>query len=122
MAPTYHVFYGTFIHLPAIPSAGNGKHVLSLNHGALWVSTLDGRIKGFEWDLKESDSEGLKRLLERRGWVVDGDDGQHGDDSKEKVKVRVFEAREEENEFFFPGFIGMYIFPSIHIMSKTDNL
>lgn len=105
MTPTYHLFYGTFIHLPRCPVGG--KHVLSVNHGAVWVSAADGRITGLDWDVQEG---GAKELLKRGGWV-EGDsesNESHTYYSKGDETVEIFQAKSEENEFFFPGFIGGY--------------
>lgn len=98
----YTLFFGTFIQLPRSPL--NGKHVLSIHKGALWVSTADGRIKGFDWSVQDED--GLRGLMHRNGWVGENVNGYSEGSSTEKVDV--VRAREERNEFFFPGFIGMY--------------
>lgn len=73
--------------------------VLCRDNGAVWVSTSDGRIRGAEWGVKGPD--GLRALMEKMGWVEE-DDKSNGKDT-----IKVFMANEEENEFFFPGFIGM---------------
>lgn len=78
--------------------------MLEINHGALWVSTSDGKIQGFDWGVRgESD---LRVLMEREGWLVDRGDGNRNS-IDEVTTVSVIRAREERNEFFFPGFIGM---------------
>ncbi|PYH91387.1 Metallo-dependent hydrolase, partial [Aspergillus ellipticus CBS 707.79] len=81
MSPTYTVYIGTFIHLPRLPASAptaDIDHALSINHGALWVSVDDGTIAGFEWC---GTSRGdVRRLVGRRGWVVDRVDyGDQGD-------------------------------------------
>ncbi|PKY05655.1 Metallo-dependent hydrolase [Aspergillus campestris IBT 28561] len=93
----YTVFYGTFVHLPrATPSTT--KHELSIHHGALWVSVQDGRIKGFDWSVASEDD--LVALMRKHGWSVDGSSG---------TKVTLVRAREDQNEFFFPGFVDTHI-------------
>lgn len=87
--PTYTLFHGTFIRLPRQTSL-NGPHTLEINHGVLWVSTDDGKIRGYNWDVRSEDD--LREFLESRKWGNE---------------VKVVHAREERNEFFFPGFIGM---------------
>lgn len=138
--PTYHLFFGTFIDLSRKPDRNLQKedaqfdHTLSVNRGALWVSLQDGRIKGFEWGV-----ENLETFLEEKQWEVviptptesqseiDGDPVEEEEEDKMLEKeeenegekeayggrdtVRIFQAREEENEFFFPGFIGMHSCP-----------
>ena len=87
--PTYTLFFGTFIHLPRQTSL-NDPHTLEISHGVLWVSTDDGKIKGYNWDVRSEDD--LREFLEGRKWGNE---------------VKVVRTREERNEFFFPGFIGM---------------
>jgi hypothetical protein len=95
-APTYTLFLGTFIHLPRKPtgveSDAEWRPALEINHGALWVSNSDGKIAGFDWSFSPADGD-VKALTEKLG--LSG-----------KV-TDVVHAREERNEFFFPGFIGM---------------
>lgn len=83
------LFYGTFIDLPR--SESGKEHRLSIKHGALWMSLSTGRITGSDWTV--SSEEELQALIRRNGW----NSGQ----------LQVIRARDEENEFFFPGFIGM---------------
>lgn len=47
MAYPYTVYRGTFIHLPQLNSS-SAKPGLVRNQGALWVSSEDGRIKGYD--------------------------------------------------------------------------
>ncbi|KAL5365020.1 hypothetical protein BJX96DRAFT_158415 [Aspergillus floccosus] len=89
MSPPHAVFYGTFIDLPRTKSGH--KHVLSIRHGALWVSA-DGTIQGADWAVA-NDSD-LHALLRRKGWVA---------------KVHIIRAQSSQNEFFFPGFIDTHI-------------
>ncbi|KAI9372758.1 hypothetical protein BJX61DRAFT_505871 [Aspergillus egyptiacus] len=89
MPPQLTVFYGTFVDLPRIKS--NDRHELSVNHGALWVSSASGRIEGFDWSIS-SEAE-LQALMNRNGWVG----------------VNIVRAQDELNEFFFPGFIDTHI-------------
>lgn len=117
--PTYTLFVGTFIHLPGAPAStpSGAKHTLSVHHGALWVSAAGGRIAGCEWDVSLKSDEEVDAWLEKRGWVRVDD--HHPDPSekerrdkdgeeREKVTVRVVRAREQRNEFFFPGFVGTF--------------
>jgi guanine deaminase len=101
----FNVYRGTFIQLSGLP-ASESKPELCRDKGALWVSTADGRIKG--WDWKAHDDNGFEDLMTRSGWV-DLDDVEATDVKfhSAKTKVKVFRADEERNEFFFPGFIGM---------------
>ena len=98
MSPAYNLFFGTFIHPPR--KSTDGKHVLEINHGVLWVSTADGNIKGFDWSVR--DEAELSQFLARRNCVVDDGDGKE----TSSTKVGLFRARQERNGFFFPGFIG----------------
>lgn len=102
MSPEYTLFFGTFIHLPRTPL--NGKHILSIHRGALWVSSSDGRIKGIDWNVQDEAS--LRALIQRNGWVDGEVNGVHCGSSVPPKKVKIVRAREEHNEFFFPGFIG----------------
>ena len=94
MAPAYIVFVGTFVHLPR-----SSSKTLAIQQGALWVSTADGRIKGTDWTVI-TDSD-LRDLLKENSWVPE--------DAPRYIsgtRVKIVRAREEQNEFFFPGFIG----------------
>ncbi|KAL4787063.1 hypothetical protein BJX76DRAFT_319404 [Aspergillus varians] len=88
MAPIT-LFYGQFIDLPR-KKVGE-KHELSIRHGALWVSPSSGRIEGLDWSIS-SEAE-LQSLIKKNGWV----------------DIQVVRTREEQNEFFFPGFIDTHI-------------
>ncbi|EAW13420.1 chlorohydrolase family protein [Aspergillus clavatus NRRL 1] len=105
----YNLFVGTFIHLPRTPSA-DGKHALDINHGALWVSTSSGRIEGCDWSVR-SDAD-IHTLLKKNGWTQE--------------TVKITKAREEENEFFFPGFIDTHIhapqYPNTGIFGSSTLL
>lgn len=105
------VYRGVFIHLSRLPKNTDSrpKPILLRNCGALWVSTADGRIKGCDWQVP--DEEGFRALVRRNGWVDIDDHVSNGVDGC-SVKVKVVTAREERNEFFFPGFIGMSNFSS----------
>ncbi|KAL2866910.1 chlorohydrolase family protein [Aspergillus lucknowensis] len=84
------VFYGTFVDLPRVKPGEN--HELAIHHGALWVSSATGRIEGLDWSI--SSEEQLARLFKLNGW---------------SDRVKIVRAREEANEFFFPGFIDTHI-------------
>ncbi|KAL3474240.1 hypothetical protein BJX99DRAFT_181755 [Aspergillus californicus] len=88
MAPQMTLFYGTFIDLPRTKSGE--KHELSVKHGALCVSAATGQIEEF-WSI--SSEEELQVLLKKNCWTG----------------AEVIRAREEQNEFFFPGFIDTHI-------------
>lgn len=79
------------------------------NRGALWVSSVDGRIKGCDWQARDDD--GFQALMRCNGWVdVDASASRVNGNAANSpaVKVKVVTASEERNEFFFPGFIGMF--------------
>ncbi|KAL1856156.1 hypothetical protein Plec18170_004025 [Paecilomyces lecythidis] len=109
MSPVYTIFYGTFIQLPRAPASSEPKHVLDINHGALWVSNKSGRIEGFDWSVT---TEGkLCDLLSDKGWVTISGDGEE-EAIGEKTVVKVVKANESRNGFFFPGFIDTHIHAS----------
>lgn len=96
MAPAYIVFVGVFVHLPRSTSKA-----LAIQQGALWVSVADGRIKGADWTvITESD---LRDFLKEKSWVLED-----APRYKSGTRVKIVRAREEHNEFFFPGFIGKW--------------
>ncbi|KGO39171.1 Amidohydrolase 1 [Penicillium expansum] len=103
----FTVYRGTFIQ--SILSDSNSKPKLSRNQGALWVSAVDGRIQG--WDWHAGDENGFTKLMRRSGWVdIDAVEAQgqvngHGSN----IRVKIVTANEEQNEFFFPGFIDTHI-------------
>ncbi|RAH51097.1 chlorohydrolase family protein [Aspergillus brunneoviolaceus CBS 621.78] len=100
VSPMYTLYVGTFIQLPRT-SSPDDRHELAITRGALWVSAADGKIKGFDWSVaSESD---LQTLLKRHGWVL------AGAGSRSCVRVELVRAREDQNEFFFPGFIDTHI-------------
>ncbi|GAD95749.1 chlorohydrolase family protein [Paecilomyces variotii No. 5] len=109
MSPVYTIFYGTFIQLPRTPASSEPRHVLDINHGALWVSNESGRIEGFDWSV--STDERLHDLLRDKGWVAVSGDGEE-ERIGEKTVVRVVKASERRNGFFFPGFIDTHIHAS----------
>ncbi|RAK96986.1 chlorohydrolase family protein [Aspergillus ibericus CBS 121593] len=102
MSPDYTLFVGTFIQLPRTKTGA--EHQLAITRGALWVSTTDGQIKGFDWSI--ANDKDLKNLLQAKGWTVVDDSSTK---SKPGVKVTLVVAREDQNEFFFPGFIDTHI-------------
>lgn len=101
----FTVYRGTFIQ--SILPDSDSKPELSRNQGALWVSAFDGRIQGWDWQAGEENV--FAELMSRNGWIdIDAVDAQgqvngHGS----KIRVKIVTASEEQNEFFFPGFIGM---------------
>lgn len=96
----YTVYRGTFIHLPRLNSS-SAKPELARNQGALWVSSEDGRIKGHDWQV--GDDASFQSFLARHGWT----DADASSDCNDTIKVKVVESNDEQNEFFFPGFIGI---------------
>jgi guanine deaminase len=102
----FTVYRGTFIQ-SILPDSGS-KPELSRNQGALWVSAADGRIKGCDW--QANDDNEFAELMTRNGWVdidavgAQGQVNSHGS----KIRVKIVIANEEQNEFFFPGFIGTH--------------
>ncbi|KAA8650125.1 hypothetical protein EYZ11_010897 [Aspergillus tanneri] len=100
MTPKYTLYIGTFVHLPREKTGE--RHELAIHRGALWVSAADGRIKGFDWSI--SNDGDLQDLIERHGWATEGSNWAGG-----RPRVKVVRAREENNEFFFPGFIDTHI-------------
>ncbi|KOS44808.1 hypothetical protein ACN38_g4288 [Penicillium nordicum] len=101
------VYRGTFIQ-SVLPDAGS-KPELSRNQGALWVSTADGCIHGWDWQV--CDDNGFAELMSRSGWVdIDAVEAQAQANSHvSKTRVKIVTADEEQNEFFFPGFIDTHI-------------
>lgn len=98
----YTVYRGTFIHLPRLNSSVTTPE-LERNQGALWVSAEDGRIKGFDWTV--GDDASFATFMGSHGWVGAGA-GAGGGGGSDTV-VEVVESNDEQNEFFFPGFIGI---------------
>ncbi|PWY66822.1 Metallo-dependent hydrolase [Aspergillus sclerotioniger CBS 115572] len=104
MSPAYTLFVGTFIQLPRTKTGAD--HQLAITRGALWVSNTDGQIKGFDWSI--ANEKDLKALLKTKGWTAINDTTTTTK-SKFGVKVTLVVAREDQNEFFFPGFIDTHI-------------
>ncbi|KAB8229702.1 uncharacterized protein BDW43DRAFT_322057 [Aspergillus alliaceus] len=104
VAYPYTVYRGTFIHLPRLNSS-SAKPKLVRNQGALWVSSEDGRIKGYDWQVHDDAS--FQSFLSRHGWT-DADTTTNGN-ADSSTKIRVVESNDEQNEFFFPGFIDTHI-------------
>ncbi|KAJ5116731.1 Amidohydrolase 1 [Penicillium angulare] len=116
------IYRGTFIHLPRLEGGlTTSKLKLIRNRGALWVSTLDGRIKGFDWDAHDEGS--FRELMRVNGWV-DVDAQTNG--NSDHVKVKIVTSNEERNEFFFPGFIDTHIhapqYPNAGLFGSTTLL
>ncbi|OJJ76859.1 hypothetical protein ASPBRDRAFT_114296 [Aspergillus brasiliensis CBS 101740] len=105
MSPKYTLFVGTFIQLPRVKSPEG--HKLAITRGALWVSTADGTIQGFDWTI--ANEKDLQRFLRQKKWTVVDDNDKNGHKARHGEKVTLVVAREEENEFFFPGFIDTHI-------------
>ncbi|KFY96020.1 hypothetical protein V500_02582 [Pseudogymnoascus sp. VKM F-4518 (FW-2643)] len=126
MAYPYTVYRGTFIHLPRLNSS-SAKPELARNQGALWVSSEDGRIKGYDWQVRDDAS--FQTLMSHHGWVdADAkiDRNSNSDTKVEVVEVKVVESNYERNEFFFPGFIDTHIhapqFPNIGLFGSSGLL
>lgn len=113
----YTVYRGTFIQLPR--GDHSRKPELVRSRGALWVSSTDGRIKGFDWQAQ--DDATFQDLMSRNGWV-DVDTATNGNSANgETVNVKIVIASEHRNEFFFPGFIGtcFCLFAHYHQLTIT---
>ncbi|KAJ5885380.1 Amidohydrolase 1 [Penicillium taxi] len=103
MSYSFTVYHGTFIHLPMVKDQSS-KPVLVRNRGALWVSTTDGRIKGFDWNVQDEAS--LQDLILKKSWV---DTEAQTTDNGSNTQVKIVRTSDEKNEFFFPGFIDTHI-------------
>lgn len=105
----FTVYRGTFIQLGRLPepdqTSSPAKPELQRTQGVLWVSAESGRVKGFDW--KTVDDEAFTGFMSRHGWV--DVDGKTNGNLGGATKVKIVEAREDRNEFFFPGFIGEYM-------------
>jgi len=88
----YTVYRGTFIQLPQL-NASTSKPQLARTQGVLWVSSEDGRIKGYDWNV--NDDASFQSFLSSQGWS--------------ESDVTVVKSNDERNEFFFPGFIDTHI-------------
>ncbi|KAL4891074.1 guanine deaminase [Aspergillus ambiguus] len=121
MAYPYTVYRGTFIHLPRLNSS-LAKPELVRSQGALWVSTEDGRIKGYDWRVRDDAS--FQSFLSSHGWT-DADAPTHGE-ANASAKVKIVRSNDERNEFFFPGFIDTHIhapqFPNIGLFGSAGLL
>ena len=106
MEPPYTVYRGTFIHLPRLDS-NTAKPELARNEGALWVSAADGRIKGYDWNVHDDAS--FKAFMSRHGW---SNAGAGTNRNSKTIAVKVVQSSDTQNEFFFPGFIGISHLPS----------
>ncbi|KAJ5369281.1 guanine deaminase [Penicillium cataractarum] len=123
-AYAYTVYRGTFIQTPRLPeSTAKPKIELVRNRGALWVSSADGRIKGFDW--QACDDASFRELMTRNAWV-DVDAPETNGYGGNEVKVKIVHASEERNEFFFPGFIDTHIhapqFPNVGLFGSSTLL
>lgn len=71
----------------------------------MWVSSEDGRIKGYDWGVHDDAS--FQRFLSRHGWSEASSSARDDVSGKSSTTVNVVQSHDEQNEFFFPGFIGM---------------
>ncbi|CAG7950782.1 unnamed protein product [Penicillium nalgiovense] len=88
----YTIYRGTFVQLPQLDSS-SAKPKLARTQGVLWVSSDDGRIKGYDWQVKDDAS--FQSFLSSHGWT--------------EADVTIVQSNDEQNEFFFPGFIDTHI-------------
>lgn len=110
----FTVYRGTFIHLPRLNSTSD-KPELDRNQGVLWVSSADGRIKGYDWTVKDDAS--FQSFLSTHGWTDANDTNR-----STKTQVQVVQSNDARNEFFFPGFIGVfYSSRSIPLFTRTNG-
>ncbi|KAJ5604812.1 hypothetical protein N7510_009966 [Penicillium lagena] len=118
MTYPYTVYRGTFIHLPRLNST-SAKPELARNQGVLWVSSADGRIKGYDWQV--NDDASFQSFLSSHGWTV-----ANTATTSNATQVQVVESNDERNEFFFPGFIDTHIhapqFPNIGLFGSAGLL
>lgn len=102
------LYFGAFIHLPRLPkdqSQDKPKPQLVRNHGLLWVSANDGRIEGFDWEAQHYTA--VQALMARKGWVDINNPETNGNNTNGKqIMVKLVHTSTDQNEFFFPGFIG----------------
>lgn len=99
----YTVYRGTFIHLPRINSSST-KSSLVRNQGVIWVSLSDGRIKGYDWGVHDENS--FQSFLSSHNWT-DANNNNNDNNRNSQTQVNVVKSNDGQNEFFFPGFIGM---------------
>ncbi|KFY23674.1 hypothetical protein V493_05706 [Pseudogymnoascus sp. VKM F-4281 (FW-2241)] len=117
----YTVYRGTFIHLPQLNSS-SAKPELARNQGVLWVSSEDGRIKGYDWEVRDDAS--FQTFMSQHGWVEAGARRGRKSNSgtkKAAIEVKVVKSNDERNEFYFPGFIGISYLPRLSL-TGTDHL
>ena len=89
-------------------NSSSAKPELVRNQGVLWVSSDDGRIKGYDWGVHDDDS--FQRFLAHHGWTNAGSSARdNGVSAKSNTRVNVVQSNDKQNEFFFPGFIGMFM-------------
>ncbi|CAG8021548.1 unnamed protein product [Penicillium olsonii] len=120
----FNVYRGTFIQTNRLPASGSTP-TLCRNQGALWVSTADGRIKGWDWEVHEDADFG--KLMTQKSWVdLDSAEPINVSSSAPRIGVKVITANEERNEFFFPGFIDTHIhapqYPNAGLFGSTTLL
>ncbi|EPS29461.1 hypothetical protein PDE_04410 [Penicillium oxalicum 114-2] len=120
----YTVYRGTFIQaLRVSESVPRPRTELVRNRGALWVSSADGRIKGFDW--QAHDDQSFRDLMARMNWV-DADASTTNGYHETEAKVKIVTACEDRNEFFFPGFIDTHIhapqFPNVGLFGSSTLL
>ncbi|KAJ5919234.1 hypothetical protein N7466_010177 [Penicillium verhagenii] len=117
----YTVYRGTFIHLPRLNSTST-KPELARNQGVLWVSSANGRIEGYDWQV--SDDASFQSFLSSHGWTDANATSNGGAGSS--TPVQVVESSDAQNEFFFPGFIDTHIhapqFPNIGLFGSAGLL
>lgn len=107
-AASYTVYRGTFIHLPRLNSSVE-KPALERNQGVMWVSSDDGRIKGYDWGVHDDAS--FRSFLSRHNWRQGSNNGNNDDRRDSRATVNVVTSIDKQNEFFFPGFIGKSVMP-----------
>ncbi|KAJ6115301.1 guanine deaminase [Penicillium sp. IBT 16267x] len=130
MASGYELtlYYGAFINLPRLTegqSRNKPKPQLVRNFGVLWVSAIDGRIKGFDWEAQHLTT--VHALMARNGWVdIDNAETNGNNIDGKQIKVKLVIASTERNEFFFPGFIDTHIhapqYPNSGLFGSTTLL
>ncbi|KAJ6095314.1 guanine deaminase [Penicillium sp. IBT 16267x] len=86
----YTVYRGTFIHLPRLNSSTT-KPELVRNQGVLWVSSTDGRIKGYDWQL--GDDARFQSFLSSHGWI--DANASPNDDASSSAQVQVVESNDD---------------------------
>ncbi|KAJ5239282.1 hypothetical protein N7468_003901 [Penicillium chermesinum] len=111
----YTVYRGTFVYLPKLNSSST-KPELTRSQGVLWVSAEDGRIKGYDWGVKDDAS--FQSFLSSHGWSDGSGSG--------STQVQVVKSDDSQNEFFFPGFIDTHIhapqFPNLGLFGSNQLL